>query len=87
MCVSIFQCASHWPISVADLGWSIHRVKPLYYRVYKMCILWILLFFGGGECTSSAPTPPFVCANACPSSLKINLGLVLYLKWNVIMQN
>ena len=55
--ISIFQCTSHRPISVADLGLSINHVKLRYRRVYNICVFFFNFDMGRAASQHSNPTP------------------------------
>jgi len=76
-CFPVFQCTSHQPISVADLRWRVNHVKPLYNRVYTICIFKISLWGIRGLKHVSNPPLLLLCGN----------GLVCVYWWGKLVKH
>ena len=54
---SAFQCSSHQPISVADVGWSLCHTNLLISSCLKNLWFWVSLWLGVGD-AGLPPLPP-----------------------------
>ena len=74
----IFQCTSHQPISVADLGWRVNNAKPL----LSSCLHFFLItpWKGGGAAARQPLPPPFWVGQWC-CNLSSDNWQYLYCDW------